>query len=128
MALSCLRKNKAIPPLRTSRVLRDIREGRQATCVKINITHPNVVELAGLAGASAVWLCNEHGRGLSKDLALAGANLVIASRTLTSCENVAAEIRADGFTATAEQRDQGDEASIISLRDRLSEKFGRVDG
>lgn len=125
MALSCLRKNKAIPPLRTSRVLRDIREGRQATCVKINITHPNVVELAG---ASAVWLCNEHGRGLSKDLALAGANLVIASRTLTSCENVAAEIRADGFTATAEQRDQGDEASIISLRDRLSEKFGRVDG
>ena len=114
--------------MRTSRVLRDIREGRQATCVKINITHPNVVELAGLAGASAVWLCNEHGRGLSKDLALAGANLVIASRTLTSCENVAAEIRADGFTATAEQRDQGDEASIISLRDRLSEKFDRVDG
>ena len=128
MALSCLRKNKAIPPLRTSRVLRDIREGRQATCVKINITHPNVVELAGLAGASAVWLCNEHGRVLSKDLASAGANLVIASRTLTSCENVAAEIRADGFTATAEQFDQGDEASIISLRDRLSEKFDRVDG
>jgi len=47
--------------MRTSRVLRDIREGRQAACVKINITHPNVVELAGLAGASAVWLCNEHG-------------------------------------------------------------------
>ena len=79
-----------------------------------------VILLAGGAGLS--------GRGLSKDLASAGANLVIASRTLTSCENVAAEIRADGFTATAEQRDQGDEASIISLRDRLSEKFGRVDG
>ncbi|MEI6337235.1 MAG: hypothetical protein WCQ57_01470 [Verrucomicrobiota bacterium] len=46
--------------MRTSRVLRDIREGRQASCVKINITHPNVVELAGLAGASAVWLCTEH--------------------------------------------------------------------
>ncbi len=46
--------------MRSSRVLRDIREGQLATCLKINITHPNVIELAGLAGASAVWLCNEH--------------------------------------------------------------------
>jgi 4-hydroxy-2-oxoheptanedioate aldolase len=47
-------------PLRPSRVLREIREERPATCLKINITHPAVIELAGLAGASAVWLCNEH--------------------------------------------------------------------
>ncbi len=46
--------------MRPSRVLRDIREGRLASCLKINITHPNVIELAGLAGASAAWLCNEH--------------------------------------------------------------------
>lgn len=46
--------------MRTSRVLREIQEGVLASCLKINITHPNVVELAGLAGASAIWLCNEH--------------------------------------------------------------------
>jgi len=46
--------------MRNSRILRVAREGRLASCVKINITHPNVVDLAGLAGADAVWLCNEH--------------------------------------------------------------------
>lgn len=46
--------------MRSSRVLREIRAGQPATCIKINITNPRIVELAGLAGASAVWLCNEH--------------------------------------------------------------------
>ena len=46
--------------MKTSRVLRDIREGRLASCLKLNISHPHIVELAGLSGASAVWLCNEH--------------------------------------------------------------------
>lgn len=46
--------------MRNSRVLREIRRGKFAPCLKINITHPDVVEIAGLAGASAVWLCNEH--------------------------------------------------------------------
>jgi 4-hydroxy-2-oxoheptanedioate aldolase len=46
--------------MRASRVLREIREGKFASCLKISIPHPVVIELAGLAGASAVWLCNEH--------------------------------------------------------------------
>jgi 4-hydroxy-2-oxoheptanedioate aldolase len=46
--------------LRPSRVLREIRAGRVSTAFKINLSDPRVVELAGLAGASAVWLCNEH--------------------------------------------------------------------
>ena len=46
--------------MKTSRVLREVWAGRQALSLKINITHPDVVELAGLAGASAVWLCQEH--------------------------------------------------------------------
>lgn len=40
--------------------MREIREGRLAVSLKININHANVIELAGLAGASAVWICNEH--------------------------------------------------------------------
>jgi len=69
-----------------------------------------------------------YGKGLSKDLAAAGAELIVASRDLRSCEEVAAEIRGRGFRATAERLDQGEEASIITLRDRIVEKFGRVDG
>ena len=46
--------------LRASRVLREIRAGRHATVLKLNLIDPRIVELAGLAGASAVWLCNEH--------------------------------------------------------------------
>ncbi len=46
--------------LRSSRLLRELRAGRRPTVLKLNLIDPRVVELAGLAGASAVWLCNEH--------------------------------------------------------------------
>jgi len=43
-----------------SRVLQEIREGRVATCVKLNLSDARVVEICALAGASCVWLDNEH--------------------------------------------------------------------
>jgi 4-hydroxy-2-oxoheptanedioate aldolase len=46
--------------LRSSRILRELRAGQRPTVIKLNLIDPRVVELAGLAGASAVWLCNEH--------------------------------------------------------------------
>lgn len=46
--------------LRPSRVLRRTRAGEFATILKLNLVDPRVIELAGLAGADAVWLCNEH--------------------------------------------------------------------
>lgn len=46
--------------LRSSRVLRHLRQGSTASVLKINLSDPRVVELAGLAGADAVWLCTEH--------------------------------------------------------------------
>ncbi|MDZ4286800.1 MAG: aldolase/citrate lyase family protein [Prosthecobacter sp.] len=46
--------------LRPSRLLRELRSGRRTTMLKLNLGDPRIVELAGLAGASAVWLCNEH--------------------------------------------------------------------
>ncbi|MDW8310581.1 MAG: aldolase/citrate lyase family protein, partial [Verrucomicrobiales bacterium] len=46
--------------LRASRILRELRAGRRPVCFKLNLNDPRVVELCGLAGASAVWLCNEH--------------------------------------------------------------------
>jgi 4-hydroxy-2-oxoheptanedioate aldolase len=45
---------------RSSRILRELREGKRPTILKMNLSDPRVVELAGLAGASGVWLCNEH--------------------------------------------------------------------
>jgi 4-hydroxy-2-oxoheptanedioate aldolase len=46
--------------LRASRILRELRAGKRPTCLKLNLADPRVVELCGLAGLSAVWLCNEH--------------------------------------------------------------------
>ncbi len=46
--------------LRPSRILQKARSGGRATVLKLNLIEPRVVELAGLAGADAVWLCNEH--------------------------------------------------------------------
>lgn len=46
--------------LRPSRILRELRAGLSPTIIKLNLGDPRIIELAGLAGASAVWLCNEH--------------------------------------------------------------------
>ncbi len=45
---------------RSSRVLKLLREGQLPTVLKINLSDPRVVEIAGLSGADAVWLCQEH--------------------------------------------------------------------
>src|SRR5436190_12989674 len=46
--------------VRQSRLLKKIRAGQIPTCLKLNLGDPRVVELAGLAGADSVWICNEH--------------------------------------------------------------------
>lgn len=47
-------------PIHRSRIRQENAEGRIASCLKLNIPDPLIVELAGLAGASSVWLCMEH--------------------------------------------------------------------
>lgn len=46
--------------MRSSRIRRDYQQTGLATCVKINLSDPRVIELAGLAGFSAAWVCQEH--------------------------------------------------------------------
>lgn len=77
-----------------------------------------VVVLTGGAGL--------FGRQLTFALAEAGATLVIASRSLEKLERLAAEKKR--FSISCERFDQGDEKSILDLRVRVLEKFGRVDG
>ncbi|HEY6166795.1 MAG TPA: aldolase/citrate lyase family protein [Verrucomicrobiae bacterium] len=46
--------------VRPSRLLEKIRAGQIPVTLKMNLADARVVELAGLSGADAVWLCNEH--------------------------------------------------------------------
>jgi NAD(P)-dependent dehydrogenase (short-subunit alcohol dehydrogenase family) len=77
-----------------------------------------VVVLTGGAGL--------FGRQLTFALAEAGATLVVASRNLEKLRQVAAA--KSEFPISCEDFDQGDEKSVLDLRDRVLEKFGRVDG
>ncbi len=46
--------------LRPSRILRRLRSRQFPTVLKVNLSDPRVLEIAGLCGVDAVWLCNEH--------------------------------------------------------------------
>lgn len=69
-----------------------------------------------------------YGRGLAAMLAATGARLILAARDVAKLQKVADEETALGRTVIAEQLDQGDEASIVALADRVHEKFGALDG
>ncbi|MBL9214043.1 MAG: aldolase [Opitutaceae bacterium] len=45
---------------RESRVLKLLRQGHLPRTLKINLSEPRVIEIAGLCGVDAVWLCTEH--------------------------------------------------------------------
>ena len=45
---------------RPSRILKLLRENQLPTVLKVNLSEPRVIEIAGLCGVDAVWLCNEH--------------------------------------------------------------------
>jgi 4-hydroxy-2-oxoheptanedioate aldolase len=47
-------------PPRPSQLLKLLREGQLPTVLKINFSDPRVIEIAGLSGVDAVWLCTEH--------------------------------------------------------------------
>jgi NAD(P)-dependent dehydrogenase (short-subunit alcohol dehydrogenase family) len=68
-----------------------------------------------------------YGLPISEALAEAGAHVVIASRNLDACERAASVLRAAGHASSAEQYDQGNESSILGLRDRLQNQFQAID-
>jgi len=46
--------------MRKSRVLRQMRNGKVATCMKVNLADPRNVELAAMCGFDCIWTCMEH--------------------------------------------------------------------
>ena len=68
-----------------------------------------------------------YGRQIVEALAEAGARTFMASRNLDALRKQAEVFRADGLTVEVLRVDQGEEASILQLRDQLMEKTGRID-
>jgi len=79
-----------------------------------------VVVLTGGAG--------RFGRQMTSAIAEAGAQLVIASRDASILQSVADEESRRGCAVVCETFDQGEEESILALRERVLKRFGRVDG
>lgn len=78
-----------------------------------------------------VALVTGGSRGLGREMVLglarAGANVVIASRKLDACEEVAKQVEAMGGQALAISCHTGDPASIDALIEAVWARFGRLD-
>lgn len=46
--------------MRKSRVLRQMREGKVATCTKLNLCDPRAAEIAAMSGFDCIWIDLEH--------------------------------------------------------------------
>ena len=69
-----------------------------------------------------------YGRGLAAMLAQTGATLILAARNVAKLQTVADEENAKGNKVFAESLDQGDEASVSALHERITAKFDALDG
>ena len=69
----------------------------------------------------------KFGRQILSAVAEAGAKTYVASRGIEALEEVAREMRDGGLDVTALQYDQGDEASILALRDKIIADAGRCE-
>lgn len=68
-----------------------------------------------------------YGRQIVSALAEAGATTIMASRNVDALQPLAEEHTAAGREVHAMQLDQGEEKSVLALRDKVLERFGRVD-
>ncbi|MSQ28309.1 MAG: SDR family oxidoreductase [Dehalococcoidia bacterium] len=67
------------------------------------------------------------GRAIAHDYADHGADVVIASRTLSTAEAVAEEVRARGRKALAISTDVASNAEVVRMVQQTMDTFGRVD-
>jgi NAD(P)-dependent dehydrogenase (short-subunit alcohol dehydrogenase family) len=81
--------------------------------------HGKVALITGGAGL--------YGRQMVRALAEAGADTYVAARHIEPLETLARDHRAEGHTVTALAYDQGDETSVLRLRDEILERGGRID-
>ena len=89
----------------------------------------NVMDMLSLKGKVALVTggAGLYGRQIVEAVAEAGAETYVASRNLEALEKVAEGHRAKGENVAALQYDQGDESSILALRDEIVTRSGRLD-
>jgi len=88
-----------------------------------------VLDTFSLSGKTALLTggAGLYGRQIVRALAEAGATTCIASRNVAALEAVAAELRGEGHDVRAMPLDQGDETSILALRDAIKTDIGHLD-
>ena len=86
----------------------------------------NVLDTFSLDGKVALVTggAGLYGRQIVEAVAQAGAKTFTASRNLESLEAAAEALRQAGLDVTALAYDQGEEASILALRDQIAERAG----
>jgi NAD(P)-dependent dehydrogenase (short-subunit alcohol dehydrogenase family) len=67
------------------------------------------------------------GSVIATALAEAGATVIVASRHVARCEERAAQLRKDGYPASAMPLDLTSDESIVALKDRIVAEYGQVD-
>ena len=89
----------------------------------------NVMDMFSLKGKVAVVTGGYglYGAAMTEALAEAGAAVITASRSLEKNERFAASLREKGLEVYGDTYDQGDERTILAFRDRVLERFGKVD-
>lgn len=79
-------------------------------------------------GAGSRGFKGSYGCQITIALLQAGADVWVASRTLKTNEEFAEMLRKEGYEKIhAASYDQGDENSILALRDKIMEEHGRID-
>ncbi len=89
----------------------------------------NTNQLFSLAGKVAIVTGGRgmYGASISRGLCEMGATVVIASRNQTKCEELAQELRQEGYNAVGLALDLSDDASVQSLAKQVYEKYGKID-
>jgi NAD(P)-dependent dehydrogenase (short-subunit alcohol dehydrogenase family) len=89
----------------------------------------NVLDTFSLKGKTALVTggAGLYGRQIVRALAEAGARTLTASRNLAALRAFAVELVSRGLDVTALRLDQGDERSVLSLRDEVLKQAGRLD-
>ena len=89
----------------------------------------NVLDLLSLKGKVCLVSggAGNYGKCITEGLAEAGGTVIIASRNITKCKEVADIFCEKGLDVHAMELDQGDHDSVMRLKNSILEKFGKLD-
>lgn len=89
----------------------------------------NILEKFSLKGKVAVVTggAGKYGKQIVRALVQAGATTYIASRNVDKLKVFANQLEKEGYAVIPKHLDQGEESSILKLRDEILENEGKVD-